>query len=188
MSVLEMYCHVKGVTIDGVWIGDSIYWPLTHSRLVSTSNYSTTANLHISQITTAPAKPFPICCVFISGSQVTASNNGDSSASRSQVLSSQTPVENWTWCPSCLGCNISARTNRNPRFQQYLDGCMRICLPNRCLETAVKRTSENTTLLLLRMLPSNGCCLQSHRLATGIYATLRSLVSLRTAALSLQTF
>jgi hypothetical protein len=42
---------------------------------------------------------FPACCVFISLSLATASNNGDSSASRSQVLSSQRPVQistpNW---------------------------------------------------------------------------------------------
>jgi hypothetical protein len=31
---------------------------------------------------------------------------------------------------------------------------------------------ESTALLLLRALPSNGRCLQSHRLATGLYATI----------------
>jgi hypothetical protein len=31
----EQYCHVC-VTLDGVWIGDSIYWPLIHSQLVTT--------------------------------------------------------------------------------------------------------------------------------------------------------
>jgi hypothetical protein len=44
------------VTIDGVWIGDSIYWPIINSRLRTTSNYSATANVHNSQITTAPTK------------------------------------------------------------------------------------------------------------------------------------
>jgi hypothetical protein len=39
---------------------DSLY-----TRLTSTSNYIVTANLHNSQITTAPAKPFPGCCVFM---------------------------------------------------------------------------------------------------------------------------
>jgi hypothetical protein len=43
--------------------------------------------LHNSQITTAPAKLSPACCVFTSRSLATASNSGDSSASRSQVLS-----------------------------------------------------------------------------------------------------
>jgi hypothetical protein len=35
-----------------------------YTQLVTTSNYSATGNLHNSQITTAPAKPFPDCCVF----------------------------------------------------------------------------------------------------------------------------
>jgi hypothetical protein len=49
------------VTIDGVWIGERIYWPLTHTTWKY--NYSATINLHNSQITTAPSKPFPACCV-----------------------------------------------------------------------------------------------------------------------------
>jgi hypothetical protein len=68
---------------------DHLYTPLG-----TTSNYSATANLHNSQITTAPAKPFLSCCVFISRSLTTASNSGDSSASRAQVLSSHTSVQN----------------------------------------------------------------------------------------------
>jgi hypothetical protein len=45
-------------------------------------------------ITTAPAKPFPACCVFTSRSLATASISGNTSASRAQVLFSQTPVQN----------------------------------------------------------------------------------------------
>jgi hypothetical protein len=69
-----------------------------------TSNYSTTANLHNSQITTAPAKPFPAWCVFTSRSLETASNSGDSSASRAHLLSSQPPVHKSTlnWQPTVL--------------------------------------------------------------------------------------
>jgi hypothetical protein len=65
----------------------------TYTTRISTSNY-VTANLQNSQITTAPAKPFAACCAFSSRSLVTASNSGDPSASRAQVLSSQTPVQN----------------------------------------------------------------------------------------------
>jgi hypothetical protein len=67
-----------------------------YKRLGTTSNCSATDNLHISQITTAHAKPFPACCVFISRSLATTSNSGESSASRAQVFSSQTSVQNWT--------------------------------------------------------------------------------------------
>jgi hypothetical protein len=66
-----------------------------YTRLGTTSNYSATINLRNSQLTTATTKPFPACCVFTSCSLVKASNSGDSSASRAQVLSSQPPVQNF---------------------------------------------------------------------------------------------
>jgi hypothetical protein len=31
----DIYCHDLGVTTDGVWIGEWIYWPLMHT----TRNY-----------------------------------------------------------------------------------------------------------------------------------------------------
>jgi hypothetical protein len=65
-----------------------------YTRLVITSNYRATANLHSSQITTVHAKPFPAYCVFTSRFLTTAFNSGDPSASRAEVLSSQTPVQN----------------------------------------------------------------------------------------------
>jgi hypothetical protein len=74
-------------------IGELIYWPLIHTTRGTTSNYRPTANLHNSQVTTAPAKPFPGCCVFTSRSLATASNSGDSSASRTPVPTSPTPVQ-----------------------------------------------------------------------------------------------
>jgi hypothetical protein len=64
-----------------------------YAQLRTTSSYSATTNLHNSQITTAPAKPFPACIVFTSRSLTVASNSGDSSASHPQVLSSQTPMQ-----------------------------------------------------------------------------------------------
>jgi hypothetical protein len=87
-SIFNILPRFMCLTIDGVWIGEWIYWPLIHSPLRNTSNYIATANLHNSQITTAPAKPFPACCVFTNRSLATASNSGDSSASRAQVLAS----------------------------------------------------------------------------------------------------
>jgi hypothetical protein len=52
-----------------------------YTRLISTSNYSATANFHNSQITTSPSKTFPAWWVFTGHSLVTAHNSGDSSAS-----------------------------------------------------------------------------------------------------------
>jgi hypothetical protein len=83
---ISVKCTVTGFGLVNGFV-DHLYTPLG-----ITSSYNATANLHNSQITTAPAKPFPACCVFISRFLATASNSGDYSASRSQVLSSQTPV------------------------------------------------------------------------------------------------
>jgi hypothetical protein len=71
-------CHdLCVVTIDGLCIGEWIYIPLTSIHTL----------IHTSQITTAPAKLFPVCCVFTSRSLAVASNSGDSSALCAQVLS-----------------------------------------------------------------------------------------------------
>jgi hypothetical protein len=80
-NVPEILLHIMCVTIDGVFglvIGfiDHLY-----ARLGTTGNYSVIDNHHNSQITTAPAKHFPVCCVFTSRSMVTDSISGDSSAS-----------------------------------------------------------------------------------------------------------
>jgi hypothetical protein len=54
------------------------------------------------------------------------------------------------------------------------------CLPSHCPETAAARTTENTVLLLLQALPSNGRCSQSHRVTPGLYATIfNSLTHIR---------
>jgi hypothetical protein len=63
--VSKIFCRLRSlhivtcmcVTIDGIWIDEFI--DHLYTRLGITSNYSATATLHSSQITTAPAKPFP---------------------------------------------------------------------------------------------------------------------------------
>jgi hypothetical protein len=65
----------------------------SYTRFVITSNYRVTANIHNSQITTAPAKSFPACCVFTSRSLAMSYDNGDSSASRAQIRFSQPHAE-----------------------------------------------------------------------------------------------
>jgi hypothetical protein len=102
-------------------------------RHVSTSNYSATANLHNSQITTPPAKHFQ------SRSLATASNSGDSSASRAQVPSSQTPIQNW----------LSSNHIENTALlllSTFFSAEMR--LPRYCVATTEARTTENTVPLL----------------------------------------
>jgi hypothetical protein len=47
-----MYCHVMSVTIDGVWIGNWIYWTLP---LVTAHNYDSLTELHTQKITVTSA-------------------------------------------------------------------------------------------------------------------------------------
>jgi hypothetical protein len=75
-----------------------------------TSNSSTTANIHNSQITTALAKHFPTCYIFTSRSLATASNSGDSSASHPQILSSLPPMQNST---QVIAPTVQAIISRN---------------------------------------------------------------------------
>jgi hypothetical protein len=115
---------------------DHLYTPLG-----TTSNYSATANLHNSQITTAPAKSFAAYCVFTSRSLATASNCWDSSASRAQVLSPYTPVQNWLGRSNCLPYNFSVWTwYKHPVANSTCIVARRFCaagkcLPSHCLET-----------------------------------------------------
>jgi hypothetical protein len=68
---------------------DHLYTPLGTKSI-----YNAIANLRTLQIATAPAKSFPACYVLTSRSLATASNSGDSSASRAQVILSQLPMQN----------------------------------------------------------------------------------------------
>jgi hypothetical protein len=62
--------------------------------LGTTSNYSTIANLHTLQFTTAPAKPFLACYVITSHSLLVDSNGGESSVSCCQVLPLLNVIQN----------------------------------------------------------------------------------------------
>jgi hypothetical protein len=86
--------------------------PVCHFSLINCQVYSATADLHNSQITAVPTKPFPAFFVFTSRSLASAPNIRDSSASHAEVPSSQTTVQNSLSCPNYLGYNILARTNK----------------------------------------------------------------------------
>jgi hypothetical protein len=75
------------------------------------------------------------------------------------------------WVRSSTEITLSLAYNISAPITLYC--CVRV----RCLETTAEDNTENTVLLLLSAcmswaLPSNGHCIQSHRLATGLYATL----------------
>jgi hypothetical protein len=133
------------------FIGHSYTWPGT------TSNYSATANLHISQITTALAKPFLVCCVFTSRSLATALTVEDLSFTRSGCLHSLPCTSQRTQPTWSLFYNISVNHAETPRFQQSLYCCVRI----RCRGN-----------VFTEPLPRNGHCVQSHRFAMGLYTAI----------------
>jgi hypothetical protein len=83
---------------DMDWILDLL--TTQYAPLGTTSNYSAIAKLHTLQITTALAKFSPACYVFTSHSLATASNSGDSKASRSQVRPCRTIANS-------LNCQLS---------------------------------------------------------------------------------
>jgi hypothetical protein len=86
--------RISGVTIDGVCIGDWMYW---HTNTHNSELQVITAPPLISTTYKSlqhPLSLFPACSVFISHSLATACNRGDSSAPRAQVLSSQPPAQN----------------------------------------------------------------------------------------------
>jgi hypothetical protein len=64
-----------------------------YTQLGSMYNYNAIANLHNSQITIAPAKPFLSCHILTPRPLVMASNSRDSSTSRSHILLSQPRVQ-----------------------------------------------------------------------------------------------
>jgi hypothetical protein len=84
-----------------------------------------------------PLRQFPACCVFNSCSLTTASNSGDSSASRAQVLLSHPPVQkscqmpqltnyaltiaeiNWTYKPS-TDSQLSTQSNSKLLYELWI--------------------------------------------------------------------
>jgi hypothetical protein len=131
---------------DGYWI----YWPLIRT----TRNYKQLQrHRRRSQITTASAKHFPAFCAFTSRSLVTASNTGDSSVSRSQVLSLQTTLQNWLGRPNYLPYNASARTTVEKPLSKSNStlSCVSVAaetsLLSRCLKWAVDLQYNTCTLI-----------------------------------------
>jgi hypothetical protein len=90
-----------------------------YTRLVTTSSYSSTANLQNSQITTSSAKP--LC--FHQPFPGNGFKSGDSSASRTQALSSQSPEQKCLYMYMIRGGPHSA-----PARRPSLSNCAFDCL------------------------------------------------------------
>jgi hypothetical protein len=114
-----------------------------YTRLGTTCNYSATANLHTLQNTVANTKSSPTCSVFNSRSLATASNNGDSSASRSQILLSQRLLQSSTPNPQRTGFVFFITPLRGPhrKHRPFIVTCVFVaagtCLSSRCSEMVV---------------------------------------------------
>jgi hypothetical protein len=109
-----------------------------YTPLGTTNNYSSIANVHSLQITTAPAKPFYSLLYFISRSLSTASNSGDSSTSRAEVLSSQPPIQNstgLTWTKSKSKSNCYWRSVSKSLYRAPSGAHDQICIT--CVTVAV---------------------------------------------------
>jgi hypothetical protein len=93
----QPYSHVfKGVTIDGLWVGEWIHWTLYthHSELQVIRVLSLISTLY--KTPQQPLRVFPACCVFNSRSLATTYNTEDLSASRVHFDAVRRTSRNWT--------------------------------------------------------------------------------------------
>jgi hypothetical protein len=144
MLFFQRYCHVWGCDYRrglGWWM-----------HLLTTY----TNNSELQAITAPPlisalykslhAKPFPACCVFTSRSLGTASNSGDSSASRPLVPSSQPPVQNSTGLIAPAVLVITSRNGAHRKHRSSIVAFLSVAagtfLPSCCSETAAARTKQ----------------------------------------------
>jgi hypothetical protein len=132
------------------------------SPLEITSNYTATANLHNSQITTASAKLFQAYCLFTGRSLATVSNSVNSSASRAQVHLSQPPLQSSTltcqFSTDWIASNIFFITPRHGQHIKHPVLTINLFLraysfPRERVYVAVAQTRS----LYIRLLHSNGC-------------------------------
>jgi hypothetical protein len=90
------------VTIDGVCIGDLIYWPLVHT----TWNYNQLQRHRLSPQFTYRHSTRYACCVFNSRSLATTYSSRNSSASYAHVVSARPITRNWTLVDCQLDYNV----------------------------------------------------------------------------------
>jgi hypothetical protein len=127
------------VAIDGVWIGNWIYWTLT-----TTSNCSVVTNSHTLQLTTACTKVFSACCVFTS-LLVVASSGGLSPLSGFQSVPGLNP-----WLTTHLPTNSFHSTN-------WLTNSSLTVLLISSLHGPHRK--HRSSVAVYGLMPSNGCCL-----------------------------
>jgi hypothetical protein len=92
----------RSVTIDGVWISefDLLTTCIHHSELQVITAPLLISTIHISL--QYPQSHFPACCAFISRFLATASNSGESSATRAHVVTGRRTTELFSTIEPCL--------------------------------------------------------------------------------------
>jgi hypothetical protein len=145
------------------------------SQIVITSNYSSVANLYPLQITRTHAKTSQ--SAFASRFLITDLNNVDSSASTpTSLLSGEYPTTKFIAPPVVI---ITSR--HEPRRKPFFYCCDRVrChgnvfpvpFPTKGCGSDHRKHCSSIVACKLRTSPSNGRCLQSYCLATGLWATM----------------
>jgi hypothetical protein len=162
------------VTIEGVWINEWIYWPLIHTTL----NYVQAITALSLIYTRYKSLQHPLS-LFQPSAFTSLSWQRLLRVEILQLHALRFCLHNLPWrsllnwlCP--LFETFWHEPHRKQSFSIVALGLFatETCLPRRCVSTAAARTTENTVLLLLRVLPSDGRCLQNHHLAKGLYATI----------------
>jgi hypothetical protein len=133
------------VTVDGAWIGEWIYWPLTHASEVQVLTAPPLIST-VHKLSQHPLSPFPACFVFTRRSLTAASDMEilQLHALRSSLHS--------------LPCRTATQLTSSVALLRICCLATGTCLPSRCPETVT--------------------ILQSHRLATGIYVTLFTFMTI----------
>jgi hypothetical protein len=159
---------------------------IDHLQAVTANNFNTIADFHTTNHSTLSSQS-----AFTGRYLVTALNNGYSSTMFSldvscyRILTTEILQLPWSRrCPlvstpqlnyqlncsaNCLQDNFSARITQKTQPFYCCRGMFTALLHSNCRGAD---HIENTVLLLLHALTSNSLCLQSHCLATSIYATI----------------
>jgi hypothetical protein len=131
------------------------------TQLGTTSNYSATANLHNSQITTLPAKLFPACSVFTSPSVATAANSFPGSGT---IFTASLAELNWAKVNSLLQTVLPIKSQHGIHRKHRVS---KIKSPVVCVFV-----SAGTCLQSRCSLYSYICLSRSHCIATAVHATV----------------
>jgi hypothetical protein len=169
-----LYIVTIYVAIDGVWIGEWILLTTYthHSELQAITALSLIPALYRS----LHAKSSLACSVSNSRSLTTASNSGDPSASRAQVLSSQSPVQNsFVNCQlyrhlfsaslgelnSLLQTVLLITSRHGPHRKQHVSTPRLLLRAYSFPRERVYQAVDQKRSLYVRLLHSNGCACYS---------------------------